>query len=224
MCRVRWVPSRSGNSVRGIVVDCGGATGNTKISATSTAAVPVSSPPAQTASTVAVSGYLPHRSAWAATVFERGDSSSSTDTSIPGGAVSESCTAVSADSALTQAVTCCCSSSKQRANPGLAPTWTFEAGRCHGIEHSTPISGATNATNCQRDPTTAAARPNATHVAIARVNGEAAQRNSMSLRRIAPMTGLNHGDRAPAGPAAAPAAARRRLNRARCAPTSRAAG
>ena len=68
MWRVRWVPRRSSNSVRGIAVDCGGATGNTLISAASTVAVPISNPPRARTSTCARIGYRPQRSATAATV------------------------------------------------------------------------------------------------------------------------------------------------------------
>src|ERR1700730_3531034 len=99
-----------------------------------------------------------------------------------GAAISNS-TATSVDSVVTQAVVVSSSSSKQRARPGFAWTWTFDALLCHGIEHNTPSSGATNATMCQRPSISAAARPAAAQVAIALVNREVPQRNSMSVRR-----------------------------------------
>ena len=69
MCRVRWVPSRSSSSVRGIAVDCGGANGNTKTSAASATPVPCTSPPRETTFTRATIGYRPHLSAATTTVW-----------------------------------------------------------------------------------------------------------------------------------------------------------
>ena len=68
-----------------------------------------------------------------------------------------------------------------------------------------PTRGAMNAISCQRDPITAVASATPTHVAIARVNGDARQRNTTSVRRTSstPDSGVTAPARGPAAPAAA---------------------
>jgi hypothetical protein len=91
---------------------------------------------------------------------------------------------------VAQTLSCACSVSKHRCEPGSACTFTLGSGRCQLIEHNTPSSGAANAISCQRDPINATASANAAQVAIARVNVDARQRkwasriSITSLRRL----------------------------------------
>jgi hypothetical protein len=69
------------------------------------------------------------------------------------------------------------SDSKHRCDPGSAWTLTFGSDRCQLTEHNTPSNGAAKATSCQHDRIKPTANASAAHVAIARVNDDARQRN-----------------------------------------------
>jgi hypothetical protein len=214
------VPSRSSSSVRGKAVDCAGAMGNTKTSATTgrtSAARPARNPPRATPSTRAMSGYRPHRSA-DITISIRPDGCSITSSDAPALVEIIRSTGVpSSDVAHTTSRTC--SDSKQRARPGSAWTRRRGAGRCQRKDTSAPRSGAANTTSCHRDPISAMASATAAHVAIESASGEARQRNSTSVARESITS--RHAFAAP-GDAAAIPPPRRRC--APAAPTSRVAG
>ena len=113
-----------------------------------------------------------------------------TSSRIPSTADTVSPTATPNVSVVAQTVSCACSVSKHRCEPGSACTLTFGIGRCQLIEHNTPSSGAAKATNCQHDPIKATASASAVQVASARVNADARQCNwtsrisITSLRRL----------------------------------------